>query len=51
MYGAPDSASFFEGGPVAGAALEWTTAFTRVDRDLFPTDELARLAAESDDRR
>ncbi len=37
------SASFFEGGPVAGGQVQWTLAFHRVDRDLFPTDELARL--------
>lgn len=37
------AASFFEGGPVAGGQLRWTLAYHRVDRDLFPTDELARL--------
>jgi len=37
------AASLYEGGAVAGGALAWTVAYSRVDRELFPTDELARL--------
>ena len=35
--------AYFEGGPLAGAPFSWTLTYHRVDRDLFPTDELAHL--------
>jgi len=35
--------TFFEGGPLAAAPFTWTLTYHRVTRDLFPTDELARL--------
>jgi uncharacterized protein YfaS (alpha-2-macroglobulin family) len=37
------AATHFEGGPVVGGHVVWDLAFHRVDRDLFPTDEMARL--------
>lgn len=37
------SASLYEGGAVAGGGVQWTVTYSRVDRELFPTDELARL--------
>ena len=36
-------AALYEGGVVAGGQLQWTVTYARVDRELFPTDELARL--------
>lgn len=36
-------ASLYEGGPVPNAPFGWSLVYTRVDRELFPTDELARL--------
>jgi len=35
--------AFYEGGPTARAPFTWTLQYHRVDRDLFPTDEMARL--------
>lgn len=35
--------ALFQGGALADAPFTWTLAYHRVDRDLFPTDELARL--------
>ena len=37
------AAALFEGGPVANAPVTWTLSYHRVDRDLFPADDLARL--------
>lgn len=35
--------AYYAGGPLAGAAFSWTLTYHRATRDLFPTDELARL--------
>ncbi|MDJ0974682.1 MAG: MG2 domain-containing protein, partial [Planctomycetota bacterium] len=36
-------ASFYDGGVVAGAKVTWQLVYNRVDRELFPTDELVKL--------
>ena len=43
MSASTSSAEMFEGGPLAKAPFTWSFVWNRVDRDLFPTDELARL--------
>lgn len=36
-------AAFYDGGVVAGAKVTWQLVYNRVDRELFPTDELVKL--------
>ncbi len=47
LVGAPVTfdveAAYYEGGPVASAPVAWSLVWSRVDRELFPTDELQRL--------
>ncbi len=41
-------ASYYDGGALAGANVQWTLSHNRIERDLFPTDELVKLFFESE---